>query len=280
MTYSTSTALTQTLENQQHISLYLWETRSLFIGQLTESAELTTATSCLFIGLNAPISIVIGNETQSLNAHAILLPVGSHIRWHINHELVACCFLDPLGRDFKQLQKNMYKTKGGAYYANDEFSALIYPPLMTLHQQHTHSELAYQQFVNVLLLDGCPNSNENDAHLWHILNMVRQYHQENHSMEFFAQQLGLSETLLSTLFKQATGLSIRRYRNWHRIFTAAQLLSTGNSITNAAVEAGFTDAAHFTHVFRDMVGIRPSSIQQMLQHTKLVINGHHANKNH
>ncbi len=272
MTNSIPTALAQAVEAPQHISLYLWETRSLFIGRIAEPAELTTATSCLFIGLDAPTSIVIGNAAIPLNARVVLLPVASHIHWQVNNELVACCFLDPLGRDFEQLKKNMLKMKGGAYYANDDFAQLIVPLLMTFHQQHTPSELAYQQFSDLLQLDANPNSNENDAHLWRILNTVRQYHQDNHSMAFFAQLLGLSETVLSNLFKQATGLSIRRYRNWHRIFTAAQLLTTGQSVTNAAVEAGFTDAAHFAHVFRDMVGIRPSSIQHMLQHTKLVIN--------
>lgn len=275
MTNLTSAPFTQDAKDTEHISLYLWETRSLFIGQLTEPAELTTAASCLFIGLNTPTSIAIGKNAIPLTANLILIPVGTPIRWDMNNNLGACCFLDPLGRDFEILKKHMTKAKGGAYYAHAELAALISPLMLTFHQQHTDSELAYQQLVDILQLDASPKNNENDVHLWRILDLVRKHHQENHSMKFFAQQLCLSEAALSTLFKQATGLSIRRYRNWHRIFTAAQLLTMGKSITNAAMEAGFTDAAHFVHVFRDMIGIRPSSIQHMLQHTKLVINNSH-----
>ncbi|MBL8022572.1 MAG: AraC family transcriptional regulator [Leptospirales bacterium] len=62
------------------------------------------------------------------------------------------------------------------------------------------------------------------------------------------------------LFKETLGISIRKFRTWFRLKAAAILLKEDLSITDAAIGAGFYDAAHFAHCFRDTFGFAPSSI--------------------
>ncbi len=38
----------------------------------------------------------------------------------------------------------------------------------------------------------------------------------------------------------------------------------GETLTNAAIAAGFTDSAHFSHTFRMTLGMTPSDILAML----------------
>lgn len=78
-----------------------------------------------------------------------------------------------------------------------------------------------------------------------------------HSIEHVASTVGLSESRLSHLFKEQTGVPPSRFRRWSRLRQATTHLAGGMSITNAALEAGFADAAHLTRTFTEMLGITP-----------------------
>lgn len=78
-----------------------------------------------------------------------------------------------------------------------------------------------------------------------------------HSIEHVASTVGLSESRLSHLFKKQLGIPPSRFRRWSRLRQAANYLAAGMSITDASLEAGFSDAAHLTRTFTEMLGITP-----------------------
>ena len=55
-------------------------------------------------------------------------------------------------------------------------------------------------------------------------------------------------------------MSCRQYLLWTRLYSALVGLARGVPLTEAALGAGFADAAHLTRTFRRMVGIVPSAI--------------------
>jgi len=74
-----------------------------------------------------------------------------------------------------------------------------------------------------------------------------------------AAELGLSGSRLGHLFSAEVGLPMRRYVLWMRLRAAlTEALATG-SMTDAALAAGFADAAHFTRTCRRMFGLAPST---------------------
>ena len=76
-----------------------------------------------------------------------------------------------------------------------------------------------------------------------------------------AAHVGLSSGRLSRLFRAATGMPIRRYVLWLRLRAALGALQSGDrTLSEAAHEAGFSDAAHLTRTFRRMFGIAPSAL--------------------
>lgn len=77
------------------------------------------------------------------------------------------------------------------------------------------------------------------------------------SIDEVASAVGLSESRLSHLFKQQLGIPPIRFRRWSRLRQATTHLAAGMSITEAALEAGFSDAAHLTRTFTEMLGITP-----------------------
>ena len=54
-----------------------------------------------------------------------------------------------------------------------------------------------------------------------LLELIRADPADNLSNEALAEQVGLSGDRLQRLFKQTTGIPIRRYRLWHRLFVTS-----------------------------------------------------------
>lgn len=75
-----------------------------------------------------------------------------------------------------------------------------------------------------------------------------------------AHTVGLSESRLRHLALEQLGVPLVRVRWWLQMRLVARALTRGFTLTNAAHEAGFSDAAHFTRTFRRMFGFAPSTL--------------------
>ena len=73
----------------------------------------------------------------------------------------------------------------------------------------------------------------------------------------------LSESRFSHLFVAEVGLPFRTYVLWRRLMVAVIGIAAGNTLTNAAHEAGFADSAHFSRTFLRMFGV-PASLLLMI----------------
>jgi len=72
----------------------------------------------------------------------------------------------------------------------------------------------------------------------------------------------LSESRLLHLFKAEMGLPIRNYILWLRLQIVIELIVDGDSLTTASYKAGFSDQAHMTRTFTNMIGVPPSLISK------------------
>lgn len=68
----------------------------------------------------------------------------------------------------------------------------------------------------------------------------------------------LSPDRMTHLFREQTGMSIKRYLLWAKIRRTVQLMATGGSLTQIALSGGFTDAAHMSRTFQRYFGLPPS----------------------
>lgn len=74
-----------------------------------------------------------------------------------------------------------------------------------------------------------------------------------------ASAVGYSERQLERLFRQAFGMTVRRFVIVSRVQAAAQELTrTDRSVTAIGMEYGFCDPSAFTHTFRAVTGRTPS----------------------
>jgi AraC family transcriptional regulator len=85
------------------------------------------------------------------------------------------------------------------------------------------------------------------------------------SLESLAQESGYSRVHFMRMFRAATGRSPHNYLLNLRIERARELLSNpGLSLTDIALDCGFSSHSHFTRVFRQFLGVTPSEYRRCL----------------
>jgi AraC-like DNA-binding protein len=70
----------------------------------------------------------------------------------------------------------------------------------------------------------------------------------------------LSPSRFRARFDAEVGLPFRRYRMWRRMALVMRSIARGGSLTDAALEAGFSSSAHLSSSFKRMFGISASEI--------------------
>jgi AraC-like DNA-binding protein len=241
--------------------LYLWERRTLYLGHLRSPVQLSLAASRLLIGLQGDIRFRHRSQQRDSYTRSLLLPVGWQGTVDSGRLCVADCHLDATGLDHAVLRQLASRQEQAAYcdLSNEH---LLINAFETVGQGQTRPEILYQQ------LDAWLNPPELvartafrcDPRILATLQRIKTSPQENLSVISLAQQVGLSTSRLVNLFKEQIGIPIRRYRLWYRLFLSTQRIVCGASVTDAAQEAGFADAAHFTRTYRAILGIQPSAL--------------------
>ncbi len=108
------------------------------------------------------------------------------------------------------------------------------------------------------LCAGAPPSRRLDERVTKVLAAIRQSDDLRMSIEDAAALAFLSPSRFAHLFKQQVGLPFRRYMLWRKLTRAMVVIGRERTISTAAHEADFADAAHLTRTFYQMFGIPPS----------------------
>lgn len=84
------------------------------------------------------------------------------------------------------------------------------------------------------------------------------------TVSHLAKRAGLSVSRFQHRFRAHVGMAVRPYLRWRRMLLASSLVLQGSSITDAALEAGFSDAAHFSNTLRRHFGISPRTLGSLI----------------
>jgi AraC family transcriptional regulator, regulatory protein of adaptative response / methylated-DNA-[protein]-cysteine methyltransferase len=82
--------------------------------------------------------------------------------------------------------------------------------------------------------------------------------EEEPSLEELADTIGRSPSYFHRLFKATTGLTPKDYAAAHRAKKVRQGLASGNTVTEAIYDAGFSSSGRFYEKSTDMLGMTPS----------------------
>jgi AraC family transcriptional regulator len=112
------------------------------------------------------------------------------------------------------------------------------------------------------LSPGAPPSRRLDPRVTRVLAAIRGSDDLRMSIEDAAALAFLSASRFAHLFKEQVGLPFRRYMLWRKLTRAMLVIGRGQTISTAAHEADFSDAAHLTRTFYQMVGLPPSLLMR------------------
>lgn len=82
-----------------------------------------------------------------------------------------------------------------------------------------------------------------------------------------AEELSFSRFL--HLFKEETGVPLRKYRAWRRARSLLYHVTRDASLTDIALETGYPDSTHFSHSIRRIYGLSPRTIVAGSRHLSL-----------
>ncbi len=104
----------------------------------------------------------------------------------------------------------------------------------------------------------------NDYRVRRSLRLMQDNLTEEFEMEDLARSVGLSRPHFFKLFKQQMGVTPNIYMNTLRSEQAIEdLLTTSKSVTDIALDLGFSSQASFTRFFSSNVGIAPSEYRRV-----------------
>lgn len=102
-----------------------------------------------------------------------------------------------------------------------------------------------------------------------IILYIRFNLREDLSLRTIADRFSLNKNYLSSSFKKDTGISLTNYVNQERVKRALYLLNTRTiPIQDIAEKCGITDLNYFSRIFKQQVGMSPSSYRKTIQETE------------
>ena len=119
------------------------------------------------------------------------------------------------------------------------------------------SRKSYEKLMTVI--SECLGWNESksslDDRIVNLLDMLAHCSCDDHSIEEYAEKLCLSPSRLSHLFSEEVGIPLKKYLSLHQLERAFENILNGESITEAAMDAGFDSPSHFAFTVKKMMGI-------------------------
>jgi AraC-like DNA-binding protein len=143
-----------------------------------------------------------------------------------------------------------------------------------LHHELTHREAGWETRANYLLCDmlllaarrlARPPAQDRNVpdNLRRIMREIDSDLPRPWTVEELTRAAGLGVTAFIRQFKQATGLTPRRYIIDRRVARARELLASSRlTITDIALELGFSSSQHFANTFRKHLGAPPRDFRR------------------
>ena len=241
--------------------LFSWGARALYVGPSLRLSPHRNAVAVLAIGIDQPFGVASDPAVPNVgyrSCRTALIPPNTLHHFDIKQGRAAFLYVDARSRDLEHLQSFAAERT-----ANASFDLSIENELIDLSAQLSDRTIDWKQARCRLVehLEARPSLRMDDR----TERLVERLHAdpaERTSLADIAGQLQISESRLMHIFKRDLGIPFRRYRLWVSMGAAIRSIRKGATLTDAALEAGFSSSAHFSASFRQMFGIEPSRLGQ------------------
>ncbi len=250
------------LNKQLPSVIYIWHDLVLYIGQLPPNKHHSIAVDTFSINLEHPFNVTLDEGKSWKKLRSVLWPANCPHQSIFNDDVMVYFFMEPTLRICSLIKGKMQFDKGDYFVQfNNEEKAI--DSFINLYNHRPDIDTAWHFLCSIFnpghtsYTDYINHSLDKRIHT--VTSLIKQAPEQNNPIRDFAKHINLSPSRLEHLFKQQTNIPIARYRMWLRIKQYAKLIGLKKTLTDASIEAGFVDAAHFCRTFRYIVGMTPSS---------------------
>lgn len=110
-----------------------------------------------------------------------------------------------------------------------------------------------------------PVDGERDDRVRRLLEALVTCVEDDESLTTLAARVALSPSRFRHRVRELVGMPLRPYLRWLRLRRALMVAASGVSLTRAAQDAGFADAAHLTRTMQRHFGVAPSDVVAALR---------------
>ncbi len=232
--------------------LYLGIGLAVYVGRVGHHASHQHYASQLAICTEASLAVV-SEDHQYDDGHCLICPA------NMRHKLIApdvdvtLIFVEPTTRIGRLMHLDTKPRSPLSVEKLTQFMATLVPALDTGNLASVN-QLVYQLLADDDFVTLCTR----DMRLITLLNRT-DFELVPPSVSEAASSIHLSVSRFSHLFSAQMGIGYRSFVRWRKLLSAIKGAATNQTLTWAAHDAGFADAAHFSRTFHTMFGLAPSS---------------------
>jgi AraC-like DNA-binding protein len=230
----------------------------LFVGRYFNTAPHCHFAASVTISLDTPIRYRARGKEWVETRGCVARP-NAHFELDMQEARVVNVQLDP---EMEQCATLNALDFGGEEVISlgEEMLAPLIEKLKQLADAPRASGHALRRTVLSAIKEGPTPARSFDPRIARVLERVKTSFPDAPSSGELAAEVGLSEGRMIHLFGEQLGVPLRRYVLWLRVRYMLFCLAMNQNLTDAAHEAGFSDSAHYSRVFREMYGFAPSKL--------------------
>lgn len=240
--------------------LHLWSDRFLYVTPSIQSGLTARSAVTLLASATGQAFTLVAHDGTVLRCTAAL--VAPHVPRRLDAD--GCGLLSLNVEPGSALFSDLMRFLGSAPIV--PFDARVFGALReafegALHDQLDRASLHALCASMVLVTCGTRRARPTplDARVARVLHVLREEAGQGQvPLRNLATQVCLSPDRLTHLFREQTGLSIKRYLLWAKIRRTVPRIAAGLPLTDSALAGGFTDAAHMSRTFQRYFGLPPS----------------------
>jgi len=238
---------------ESKLHLYVWGERFLYVGP---GKATSLHRNHAAVWLNAPDGTMRATlaDGSMLENSVIYLPSGTEYATEAANTSIAVLFWEPESASFQQIAERFDNVPRAFHcpHTGAESWKMLQDASTTLAE----AETVMARIFGLEQVDA-PATAVVDSRINAALAFLRESPHEYDSLEALAEKAHLSPSRFAHLFKTVVGIPVRRYVLWMKMRRALDLAIAGDSLTTAALSAGFADSSHLTRTVRAMFGIAP-----------------------
>lgn len=239
--------------NEPRLHLYVWSERFLYVGPSKATTLHRNHAAAWLNASEGNMQVTLADGTLLENT-VVYLPSGTEYAAAAAGATIAALYWEPESASFHRVAEQ-FENVPRAFHCprtSMEAWAMLQDPSTPL----TEAELL---MTKIFGLDPTKSTGATlaDARVDAALSFLRESPQLYGSIEALSEKVHLSPSRFAHVFKTVVGVPVRRYVLWMKMRRALDLAIGGQSLTAAALSAGFADSAHLSRTVRAMMGIAP-----------------------